>query len=124
MELRFKHNFQSVRVLNELEEGYEDFKGLNLTYPVLEGILKHTKLKSDGQPIVYEAINDNEAFHLDQEFSCSLEGQIVALADKIAQVCHDIEDAIEGNYNSKEIICTQLQNLTDKFYINDLGKDV
>ena len=124
MKLHFKHNFQSVRVLNELEEGYKDFKGLNLTYPVLEGILKHTKLESNGQPIVYEGINENGAFHLDQKFSCSLEGQIVALADEIAQVCHDIEDAIEGNYDSKEIICSQLQKLIDEFDINDLGKNV
>jgi dGTPase len=126
--LNFKHNFQSVRVLNELEEGYKDFKGLNLTYPVLEGILKHTgiKIKSgkfEGQPIIYENINENIGFHLNQSFSCSLEGQIVALADEIAQVCHDIEDAIEGNYDSKEIICGQLQMVVKEFNINDLGKD-
>lgn len=124
MNLYFKHNFQSVRVLKELEEGYKDFKGLNLTYPVLEGILKHTKLESNGLLIVYEGINDNKAFHLNQKFSCSLEGQIVALADEIAQVCHDIEDAVEGNYDSKEIICGQLQKLIDEFDINDLEKNV
>ncbi|MDD2440161.1 MAG: dNTP triphosphohydrolase, partial [Methanosarcinaceae archaeon] len=61
MELHFKHNFQSIRVLNELEEGYEDFKGLNLTDPVLEGILKHTSTKFKegklkGKPIIYEGI--------------------------------------------------------------------
>jgi dGTPase len=127
--LHFKHNFQSVRVLNELEEGYKDFNGLNLTYPVLEGILKHTSIKFKsgkfkGEPIIYESINDNVAFLLNQSFSCSLEGQIVALADEIAQVCHDIEDAIEGNYDSKEIICEQLQKLVNEFNINDLGKDV
>lgn len=129
MKLHFKHNFQSVRVLNELEEGYKDFKGLNLTDPVLEGILKHTGVifkngKFKDEPIIYEGINDNKAFQLDQKFSCSLEGQIVALADEIAQVCHDIEDAIEGNYDSKEIICGQLQKLIDEFTINDLEKNV
>ncbi len=129
MKLHFKHNFQSVRVLNELEEGYKDFKGLNLTDPVLEGILKHTSTKFKegklaGKPIVYEGINEIEEFYIKQSFSCSLEGQIVALADEIAQVCHDIEDAIEGNYDSKEIICVQLQKLIGEFDINDLGKDV
>lgn len=129
MKLHFKHNFQSVRVLNELEEGYRDFKGLNLTYPVLEGVLKHTGIrfkngKLKGEPIIYEGINDNEAFHLDQKFSCSLEGQIVALADEIAQVCHDIEDAIEGDYDSKEIICTQLEKLIAEFDVHDLEKEV
>lgn len=123
MGLCFKHNFQSVRVLNELEGGYKEFEGLNLTDAVLEGILKHTKLKLNGQPIVYEGINDYQAFHIEQNFSCSLEGQIVALADEIAQVCHDIEDAIEGNYDSKEIICSQLVSLISKFDINCLEKD-
>lgn len=128
MGLCFKHNFQSVRVLNELEEGYY-FKGLNITYPVLEGILKHTSTrfkegKREGEPVVYDGINEIEEFHIKQSFSCSLEGQIVDLADEIAQVCHDIEDAIEGNYDSKEIICAQLQDLTDKFNISCLERDV
>ncbi len=122
MKLHFKHNFQSVRVLSELEEGY-DFKGLNLTTTVLEGILKHTKLESNGQSIVYEGINDNEDFHVEQNFSCSLEGQIVALADEIAQVCHDIEDAIEGDYDSKEFICAQLLDLTKEFNISGLENE-
>lgn len=129
MKLYFKHNFQSVRVLSELEEGYKEFKGLNLTYPVLEGILKHTSVKVKkgefkGKPIVYEGINEVEELYIEQPFSCSLEGQIVALADEIAQVCHDIEDAIEGNYDSKEIICSQLQNLVSEYDINDLEKNV
>jgi dGTPase len=123
MGLCFKHNFQSVRVLNELEGGYKEFEGLNLTDAVLEGILKHTKLESNDQLIVYEGINDYQAFHIEQNFSCSLEGQIVALADEIAQVCHDIEDAIEGNYDSKEIICSQLVGLISKFDINCLEKN-
>ena len=126
-ELHFKHNFQSVRVLNELEEGYKDFKGLNLTYPVLGGILKHTSLKFkrgklQGKSVVYENICGIEELHIEQSFSCSLEGQKVALADEIAQVCHDIEDAIEGNYESKEIICTQLQKLIEENDIYNLEK--
>lgn len=129
MGLGFKHNFQSVRVLNELEEGYKDFRGLNLTYTVLEGILKHTSTKFkegklEGKLVVYDGINEIEEFHIKQSFSCSLEGQIVDLGDEIAQVCHDIEDAIEGNYDSKEIICAQLQDLIDKFNISCLERDV
>jgi len=129
MKLHFKHNFQSVRVLSELEGGYKDLehkdiKGLNLTYPVLEGILKHTGFKLKDQLIFYEGINDNGFFHMEQIFSCSLEGQIVALADEIAQVCHDIEDAVEGNYDSKEFICDQLQTLiTKEFNIRGLEND-
>jgi dGTPase len=44
LKIGFKHNFQSVRVLMNLEGGYGESGGLNLTYPVLEGILKHTTI--------------------------------------------------------------------------------
>ena len=40
----FKHNYQSLRIVDLLEQKYE-FPGLNLTAPVREGILKHTRLK-------------------------------------------------------------------------------
>lgn len=67
----FRHNEQSVRVCKRLEK---DGKGLNLTYEVLDGILCHT--------------GDKRAD--------TLEGQIVRLADKIAYINHDIDDAIRG----------------------------
>ena len=43
----FKHNFNSLKILDVIERKYEDERGLNLTWQVLEGILKHTKLKKD-----------------------------------------------------------------------------
>lgn len=67
----FYHNEQSVRVCTTLEK---DGKGLNLTAEVLDGILCHTG----------EKIAD------------TVEGQIVRLADKIAYINHDIDDAIRG----------------------------
>lgn len=105
----FKHNYQSVRVLTEMESGYSPFngrKGLNICYPVLEGILKHSKIrrKLDNTLIHYEGISDDDHFYLDQTFSASIEGQVVSLADEIAQVCHDVEDAIEADYDSKKLI--------------------
>jgi dGTPase len=119
----FKHNFQSIRVLTELEEGYPDFKGLNLTVPVLEGILKHTKIKSsDGVLFDYENITKDDIYHLDQTFSCSIEGQIVALADEIAQVSHDIEDAIEHGYDTKKIILEELKLIIKDIPIEGLDK--
>lgn len=42
----FKHNFQGVKVVNYLEEKYGEFEGIDLTYQVIEGILKHTKVCS------------------------------------------------------------------------------
>lgn len=67
----FKHNEQSVRVVEKLEKHGE---GLNLTWEVRDGILNH---KTNGSP------------H-------TLEGQLVQLSDKIAYINHDIDDAIRG----------------------------
>ena len=102
----FKHNYQSVRLLSELDKGYLSYKGLNLTYVVLEGILKHSDLHFSGDPrdVFYEDISDVEELHLDKNFSVTLEGQIVGLADEIAQVCHDFEDALEAHFSNNRIV--------------------
>lgn len=67
----FRHNEQSVRVVEYLERQGE---GLNLTWEVRDGILNH---KTSGKP-------------------GTLEGEIVRLSDKIAYINHDIDDAIRG----------------------------
>lgn len=67
----FMHNEQSLRVVDKIEK---DGKGLNLTVEVRDGILEH---KSSGRPK-------------------TLEGQAVSLADRIAYINHDIEDAIRA----------------------------
>lgn len=79
----FFHNEQSVRVVELLEEkpGLKNH-GLNLTWEVREGILKHTK---DSTPEICSHLNPNRP--------CSLEGQVVRMADTIAYVTHDFEDA-------------------------------
>jgi len=68
---RYHHNVQSLRVVEELEY---DGSGLNLTWEVRDGILHHT---GGGEP-------------------ATLEGAIVRLADRIAYVNHDIDDAVRG----------------------------
>lgn len=88
----FKHNYQSVRVVDEIERKYA-FKGLNLTAPVREGMLKHTRLKR-GQ-IQYDVFHyDGLRFEVDM--ATTLEGQVVALSDEIAQRTHDLEDGIRA----------------------------
>ncbi|QXO96039.1 dNTP triphosphohydrolase [Methanospirillum purgamenti] len=108
----FKHNYQSVRLLSEREKGYFSFSGLNLTIPVLEGILKHSKLKyrESKYNVEYEGISDNEDFYMQNSFASTIEGQLVSLADEIAQVSHDVEDAIEANFASKDIILQQIED--------------
>lgn len=71
----FKHNEQSIRVLEKLEK---DGKGLNITLEVLDGILHHSGLQ--------EGSNKSK----------TLEGQIAKFADKIAYVNHDIDDSIRA----------------------------
>jgi dGTPase len=83
----FKHNYQSVRVVDLLEQRY-DHPGLNLTDVVREGILKHTSWKVRF-PF---PLPDREGLRLG--LPCHLEGQLVALADEIAQQTHDLEDGL------------------------------
>jgi len=77
----FKHNEQSLRVVDLLEIR-NDKKGLNLTFEVRDGILNH--------PLGYEPK--------------TLEGQIVSISDRIAYINHDIDDAIRANIISQEQI--------------------
>jgi len=84
----FKHNYQSVRIVDTLEVRYETFPGLNLTDPVREGILKHTGTKGR---LFSDFVYDGLA--IDRPASCP-EAAIVAMTDEIAQQCHDLEDGI------------------------------
>jgi dGTPase len=83
----FKHNYQSVRVVDLLERRY-DHPGLNLSDQVREGILKHTTWK------VRFPFPLPDTAGLRLGLPCHLEGQAVALADEIAQQTHDLEDGL------------------------------
>ena len=98
----FKHNFQSVRVVEYIENKCDEFPGINLTLAVREGMIKHTGLQTRASngvkyDVEYEksALNTN-GFRMDLPHSITLEGQVVAIADEIAQLTHDIEDGIRG----------------------------
>ncbi len=91
----FKHNYQSVRVVDLLEQRY-DHPGLNLTDQVREGILKHTSWKVD----YAFPLPTTEGLRL--EHPAHLEGQVVALADEIAQQTHDLEDGLHAEAVSLE----------------------
>jgi dGTPase len=83
----FKHNYQSVRVVDRLEKRYED-PGLNLTHDVREGIFKHTAWKATF-PF---PLDSPEGLHF--ESGGSLEAQLVNWSDEIAQQTHDLEDGL------------------------------
>jgi len=85
----FEHNLQSLRVVDELEERYAEFAGLNLTFETREGILKHCS-----------AANARRLGDLGQRFlerrQPSLEAQLANLADAIAYNNHDVDDGIRA----------------------------
>jgi dGTPase len=85
----FEHNLQSLRVVDELEERYAQFPGLNLTFECREGILKHCSLR-----------NARELGELGERFihrrQPGLEAQIANLADEIAYNNHDVDDGIRA----------------------------
>jgi dGTPase len=93
----FDHNVQSYRIVTDLEERYVDFKGLNLTYATLEGILRHCTYFDDVQDTlanVPEALKEEASIFWNHRQSI-LEAQIVSIADSIAYATHDVEDALE-----------------------------
>lgn len=98
----FKHNEQSLRVVEHIEK---KGKGLNLTVEVRDGILNH---KTTGNP-------------------ATLEGKIVQLADKIAYINHDIDDAIRGGILKEKDLpanCTDLLGNSTRNRLNTIIHDV
>ena len=94
----FKHNYQSAKILTEIEEKYKEYPGLNVSVQVVEGVLKHTKLKPgkiDLSDFLSKEYLDKICISNEKVQVCSsLEGQVVAIADEIAQRGHDVDDAL------------------------------
>jgi len=94
----FEHNLQSLRVVDELEDRYADFPGLNLMFESREGILKHCS------PRQAEQLGDVGRRFLDKEHP-SLEAQTVNMADEIAYNNHDVDDGLRAGLISIEQLC-------------------
>ena len=93
----FEHNLQSLRVVDELEERYAAFSGLNLTFETREGILKHCSLNNARQ---LGEIGERFLKRLQP----SLEAQLANLADEIAYNNHDVDDDLRaGMIDLKEL---------------------
>ena len=94
----FEHNLHSLRIVEELEEKYPGFPGLNLSWEVLEGLAKHQT--------AYDHPDGRKGF--DAKHS-SLEAQIANLADEIAYYSHDLDDGLDSGLLSESHLTKHVQ---------------
>jgi dGTPase len=88
----FNHNAQSLRVVDILEEKYPDFPGLNLSWEVREGIIKHSSTFDQSVKLK----------EFDSHRQPTMEAQIVDAADEIAYDNHDLDDGLTSGLLSEE----------------------
>ena len=86
----FEHNLHSLRIVEELEEKYPGFSGLNLSWEVLEGLAKHQT--------AYDHPERRKGFDAKNS---SLEAQIANLADEITYYSHDLDDGLDSGLLSE-----------------------
>jgi len=110
----FEHNLQSLRVVDLLEQRYADFDGLNLTFELREGILKHCSLKNA------RTLRDVGERFIRKE-QPSLEAQVTNLADEIAYNNHDVDDGLRSGLITLEqlakveIFANHLEQVRSKY---------
>ena len=121
----FNHNHQSYRIVTELEQRYAKFPGLNLSWEVLEGIVKHET-----------EYDKTDALDFDAHMRGHLEAQITNVADELAYTAHDLDDGLRSGMittsmlaeidlwnmvaDRREINACQLDDLTRHELIREL----
>jgi len=127
----FDHNAHALRLLTRLEHRYAAFDGLNLTWETLEGLVKHNgPLEGNRQagkipPPIAEV---DRAWPLDLGSWPGIEAQVAAIADDIAYVNHDIDDALRaGLFSVDDLVAAPLagrmaQDVMDRFGALELGR--
>jgi len=89
----FDHNRQSLRIVTKLEQRYRDFPGLNLTWEVREGIVKHES--------EYDIADARE---YDADLRGHLEAQITNVADELSYTAHDLDDGLRSGMISPPML--------------------
>lgn len=107
----FSHNIHTLRILTKFENRFLEFEGLNLSWEMLEGVVKHNGLIQNLSPDSY-IFQYNQEFDLDLKRNPSIEAQISAISDDIAYSNHDIEDALRA----------ELFTIEDLFNLPLIGK--
>lgn len=104
--LSFNHNFHALRIVEHFEQRYAPFRGLNLTFEVREGLLKHSCDLSPDDPTFREYLPDLRP---------TLEAQLIDPADEIAYLSADMEDAVEGGFLRIETVCKHVPAFADLY---------
>ena len=89
----FNHNHQSYRIVTELEHRYAQFPGLNLSWEVLEGIVKHET-----------EYDKTDALDYDPHLRGHLEAQITNVADELAYTAHDLDDGLRSGMITTDML--------------------
>ncbi|MGW8226452.1 MAG: deoxyguanosinetriphosphate triphosphohydrolase [Anaerolineales bacterium] len=89
----FDHNKQSLRIVTEIEERYPDFSGLNLTWEVREGIVKHES-----------EYDISDASDYNPDLRGHLEAQIANAADELAYTAHDLDDGLRSGMINPQML--------------------
>jgi len=103
----FEHNLHALRIVEHFEQKYVEFPGLNLTFEVREGIIKHSR---EYDPALYPEL---AVYALDAR--PPLEAQLIDPADEIAYNCADLDDGYEARLLTLPLIRRRLR-LFDSFY--------
>src|SRR6201998_2807610 len=96
----FNHNLHALRIVEQFEQRYLDFPGLNLTFEVREGIIKHSRDYAEAEfPQLREYLLDLRP---------PLEAQLIDWVDEIAYNTADIDDALEAGLLDLRLLCRKV----------------
>jgi dGTPase len=93
----FSHNAHTLKIITKLETRFIEFEGLNLSWEMLEGVVKHNGPITDGSRLNAYISEYNQKHDLELKNFPSIEAQISAISDDIAYNNHDIEDGLRAD---------------------------
>ncbi len=108
----FEHNLHALRIVEEFEQRYAAFPGLNLTFEVREGLIKHSR---DYEAARYPQLGE---YLLDRR--PPLEAQLLDLTDEISYDCADLDDGLEARLLDREQLRAELPRMHD--WMNEMER--
>jgi dGTPase len=110
---RFDHNLHALRIAEQFEQRYLDFPGLNLTFEVREGIVKHSR--------DYSATEFPELAEYELDLRPPVEAQLMNAVDEIAYNCADLDDGFEARLLHMDMLKEELPFFADIYDEVDRG---